>query len=63
VTPLDLAAIAIGAVTAIGLAHVWADYRLHIRMADRVRVVNPVKAPAPEADAANVAELEKRRTA
>ena len=64
---MNPADIAIVAVTVTGLANVWVTYRLHMRMvekvADRVRVVNPVKAPAPEAEAGNVAELEKRRLA
>lgn len=64
---MNTADLAIIAITVTGLANVWVTYRLHMRaldkVGDRVRVVNPVKAPAPEAEAANVAELEKRRLA
>ena len=64
---MSTADLAVIAVTVLGLAHVAADYRLHIKviamLGDRLRVAPPAKAPAPEADAPNVAELEKRRTA
>ena len=64
---MNPADIAIIAVTATGLANVWVTYRLHMRVldkvGDRVRVVNPAKAPAPEAGAANVTEIDKRKAA
>jgi len=64
VSTADLAVIGI---TVLGLANVARDYRVQMRVADRVRLVNPVKAPVPpmaEADtAATVEELSKRRPA
>jgi len=64
-TTADLAIIA---VTVLGLANVARDYRVQMRVADRVRLVNPVKAPVPpDADAddaaATVEDLSKRRPA
>ena len=61
-TTADLAIIA---VTVLGLANVARDYRVQMRVADRMRLVNPVKAPAPPvADtAATVEDLSKRRPA
>lgn len=53
---MSTADLAVIAVTVLGLANVWATYRVHMRMADRVRVVNPAKAPEPGADKA-AAEL------
>ena len=43
---VDLAIIAI---TVVSLAHVAADYRVRMRVADRVRVVNPPKAQDKDA--------------
>jgi len=47
-TTADLAIIA---VTVLGLANVARDYRVQMRVADRVRLVNPVKPPEPKPDA------------
>lgn len=52
VNPSDVAIIAIAVVS---LAHVVADYRVRIRVADRLRLVNPPKQqekPDAESDAA-----------
>jgi hypothetical protein len=49
VNPADLAVIAI---TVVCLAREVSDYRVRMRVADRQRLVGPVKAPAPDKDAA-----------
>lgn len=54
----DLAVIA---VTVIGLANVIANYRVQMRVADRMRLVGPPKQQAQPP--AEVAELDRRRTA
>ena len=45
---MSTADLAILAVTAVGLANIVRDYRVQMRVADRLRLVNPVKAPAPD---------------
>jgi hypothetical protein len=51
VNTADVAIIAIAvSTTVLGLANVWVNYQLHMRVADRVRVVNPVKAPEARDD-------------
>jgi hypothetical protein len=57
----DLAVIAMAVVA---LASMGRDYRLHMKVADRLRVVSPPKQQAkPAADAAGTVEdLSKRRT-
>ena len=59
--PADLAVIA---VTVLGLANIARDYMVQMRVADRLRIVNPPKVPAPPAaeTTATVEELAKRRT-
>jgi len=59
---VDLAIIGMAVVS---LASIARDYHLHMRVADRLRLVNPAKPPAqPAAEtAATVEELAKRRTA
>lgn len=47
--PSDVAIIAIAVVS---LAHVAADYRVRMRVADRQRLVGPAKAATPDKDAA-----------
>lgn len=52
---MNTADLAVIAVTVLGLVNIAANHRVHMRMADRVRVVNPVKPPAePKRDAAAV---------
>jgi hypothetical protein len=48
----------------VALASMGRDYRLHMKVADRLRVVSPPKQQAkPAADAAGTVEdLSKRRT-
>jgi hypothetical protein len=56
----DLAVIAMAVVA---LASMGRDYRLQMKVADRLRVVSPPKQQAkPAADAGTVEELSKRRT-
>lgn len=52
---MNTADLAILAVTAVGLANAAKDYRIQMRVADRLRLVNPVKPPVPSktADAAS----------
>ena len=45
---MNTADLAILAVTAVGLANAAKDYRIQMRVADRLRLVNPVKPPAPD---------------
>jgi len=45
---MGAADLAIVAENVVSLAHVAADYRVRMRVADRVRVVNPPKAPAQD---------------
>jgi hypothetical protein len=61
---VSTADIAILAITALGLANVAKDYRVQMRVADRLRIVNPVKqpeAPKQEADVKPAAEQAKPR--
>jgi hypothetical protein len=44
---LSTADIAIAAITVISLAHLGADYRVRMRVADRMRLVSPTKEPTP----------------
>jgi len=56
------AGIAIVAVSVVALASMARDYRIQMKMADRVRVVSPPKqAEAPKDEAGTVEELDKRR--
>ena len=45
---MNTADLAVIAVTVIGLANVARDYRVQMRVADRMRLVNPVKPPAAD---------------
>jgi len=60
---IDLAIIGM---VVVSLASIGRDYHLHMRVADRLRLVNPAKPPAQPATepetAATVEELAKRRT-
>jgi hypothetical protein len=50
---VNVADLAVIAVTVIGLANVGANYRVQMRIADRLRLVNPAKQPeAPKQDVA-----------
>ena len=62
---MSTADLAVIAVTVLGLANIARDYRVQMRVADRMRLVNPPKAPAPPATetAAAVEDLSKRRPA
>ena len=57
--------LAIIAMAVVSLASMGRDFKLHMRVADRLRLVNPAKTPVqPPADAgqnATVEELLKRR--
>ena len=55
----DIALIVMGVVA---LASMGRDYRLQMKVADRVRVVSPPRQAKPPADAATVEDLSKRRT-
>ena len=58
------AEVAIIAMAVVSLASIGRDYRVHMKVADRMRLVNPAKAPAPPAEAAaTVEELSERRRA
>ena len=49
---MNVADLAVIAVTVVGLANVAKDYRVQMRIVDRLRLVNPVKPPeAPRRDA------------
>jgi hypothetical protein len=50
VNPADLAIIAI---TVLGLANVARDYRVQMRVADRIRIVSPPKVPEQDKAAEN----------
>lgn len=57
--PSDLAIIAMAVVS---LASIGRDYKVHMKVADRLRLVNPPKAPEkPGEAAANTVDLDKRR--
>ena len=56
----DIAVIVMGVVA---LASMGRDYRLQMKVADRVRVVSPPRQSKPPADAATVEDLSKRRPA
>ncbi len=43
---MNTADLAVIAVTVLGLVNIAANHQVHMRLADRVRVVNPVKPPA-----------------
>ena len=45
---VNTADLAVIAVTVVGLANVAKDYRVQMRVADRMRLVGPVKPPAPD---------------
>ena len=50
---MNSADLAVIAVTVLGLANVAKDYRVQMRLADRLRLVNPVKQPeAPKQETA-----------
>lgn len=59
--PSDLAIVGMAVVS---LASIGRDYRLQMKVADRLRLVNPPKAPAEDkADAAaNTVDIAARRT-
>lgn len=62
---MSTADLAIIGMAVVALASVCRDYKLQMRVADRLRLVNPPKAPAedkPET-AANTVDLDKRRAA
>ena len=65
--PADLAVIAVTEfpLMAVALAVVVTNHRERMAVADRVRLVNPVKAPVPPVaeTAATVEDLSKRRPA
>ena len=60
-----IADLAVIAVTVIGLANVAANYRVQMKVADRLRIVSPPKAPAKQSTevAGTVEELDRRRSA
>jgi hypothetical protein len=64
VNPSDLAIIAMAVVS---LASIARDYKVHMKVADRLRLVNPVKAPQPVAEpgteAAAAGDRDKLRAA
>ena len=45
---MNTADLAVIAVTVLGLANIARDYRVQMRVADRMRLVNPAKPPAPD---------------
>ena len=59
VSSADLAIIAMAVVS---LASIGRDYKLHMKVADRLRVVSPPKQQAQPAADATVEDLAKRRT-
>ena len=61
---MSTADLAIVAMAVVSLASIGRDFKLHMKVADRLRLVNPVKAPARPAAEANAAieDLSKRRT-
>ncbi len=46
---MNTADLAVIAVTVVGLVNIAANHRVHMRLVDRIRVVNPVKPPADPA--------------
>ena len=61
---MNTADLAVVAVTALSLAHGCWDYRIRMRMADRVRVVSPPKAKdAPAAGPQTVKNIAAREKA
>lgn len=59
---MSTADLAIVGMVLVSLASIGRDYRLHLKVADRLRLVNPPKAPAGDTDAAaNTVDLDKRR--
>ncbi len=64
---MNTADLAVIGMAIVSLASIGRDCRLHLKVADRLRLVNPVKAPAPPAAQAetggSVEDLAKRRPA
>ena len=61
---MSSADLAIIGMAVVSLASIGRDYKLHMKVADRLRLVNPPKAPAedkPDA-AANTVDIAARRT-
>ena len=54
---MSTADIAVIGVTVVGLANAYWNWRVQMKVADRLRIVNPAKAPAePKAEPAQAAE-------
>ena len=56
--------VAIIAMAFVALASICRDYKVHMKVADRLRIVNPVKTPQADSAVATAAveELDRRRT-